>query len=209
MRDPTNQRFWQRIAGLYTTFHEKTNRDIYDLLCRRISPHLTPDMHILELACGTGQMTRPLAPRVAAWEATDYADKMVRETKKHVRLANVTFDVQDATRLTYADASFDGVVIANALHIMPHPELALENIRRVLRPTGLLIAPTFVHEGKINRFRLWFMGKIGFRTYHQWTRQTYIQTVEAQGFDVLQADLIQGRLLPACLLLATPRSTDV
>ena len=50
----------------------------------------------------------------------------------------------DATALPYADDSFDAVLIANALHVMPEPEKALREIDRVLRPGGILIAPNFM-----------------------------------------------------------------
>ena len=56
----------------------------------------------------------------------------------------------DATALSYADDSFDAVLIANALHVMPEPEKALREIDRALRLGGILIAPVFpiVKEGK-------------------------------------------------------------
>jgi ubiquinone/menaquinone biosynthesis C-methylase UbiE len=49
--------------------------------------------------------------------------------------------VADATALPYADDSFDAVLIANALHVMPEPEKALREIDRALRLGGILIAP--------------------------------------------------------------------
>ena len=48
-------------------------------------------------------------------------------------------------RLPYADKSFDVVIVSNALHIVPQPEKALAEIRRVLKDDGVLIAPTFTH----------------------------------------------------------------
>ena len=45
---------------------------------------------------------------------------------------------------------FDAAVISNALHIMPEPEKALAEIRRVLKPGGILIAPTFMAVGSIS-----------------------------------------------------------
>ena len=54
--------------------------------------------------------------------------------------------IQDATKLTYESENFDVVVIANALHIMPNPDLALWEIHRVLKKDGILFAPTFVYE---------------------------------------------------------------
>lgn len=39
------------------------------------------------------------------------------------------------------------VIVSNALHILPKPEKALTEIRRVLKEDGVLIAPTFTHAG--------------------------------------------------------------
>ena len=50
-------------------------------------------------------------------------------------------------RLPYADKSFDVVIVSNALHIVPQPEKALQEIKRVLKEDGVLIAPTFTHAG--------------------------------------------------------------
>lgn len=41
-------------------------------------------------------------------------------------------------------------MIANALHIMPKPDEALKEIKRVLKPEGILIAPTFAKEDMMN-----------------------------------------------------------
>ncbi len=65
--------------------------------------------------------------------ATDYSGGMIREAKKGAIPANLTFEAADATALPYADDSFDVVLIANALHVMPEPEKALREIDRVLR----------------------------------------------------------------------------
>ena len=53
--------------------------------------------------------------------------------------------------------SFDVVIVSNALHIVPQPEKALREIKRVLKDDGVLIAPTFTHAensfpGKVKAF---------------------------------------------------------
>ena len=55
---------------------------------------------------------------------------------------------RDTCKLRYADDSFDVVIIANALHIIPEPERALAEMRRVLKKDGILIAPNFIHDNK-------------------------------------------------------------
>ena len=64
-----NKKFWQRFAGLYSPFMEKRNGKLYDEICAEISAKLQPDMNVLELACGSGQLTFRLAGKVKRWEA--------------------------------------------------------------------------------------------------------------------------------------------
>ena len=109
----------------------KHSGKLYDAVCERMRPGLTRDMDVLELACGSGQLSFRLAGAVRLWEATDFSENMIAEARKQPRSSRLHFSVQDATTLPYAPDSFDAVVISNALHIMPHPELALAEIRQV------------------------------------------------------------------------------
>lgn len=140
-----NKKFWQRFAKFYSPFMEKGNGKLYDEICAEISAKLHPDMTVLELACGSGQITFRLAGKVKRWDATDFSPNMIAEARKQFVPANLHLSVQDATNLPYEDESFDAVVIANALHIMPEPDKAMAEICRVLKPGGMLFAPTFVH----------------------------------------------------------------
>ena len=80
-------------------------------------------------------------------EATDASAKMILEAKRDNQSAKLHFSVQDMFRLPYAQKSFEVAIVSNALHIVPHPEKALQEIRRVLKDDGVLIAPTFTHAG--------------------------------------------------------------
>jgi ubiquinone/menaquinone biosynthesis C-methylase UbiE len=75
----------------------------------------------------------------------------------------------------YDQCSFDAVVIANALHIMPNPEKALKEIQRVLKVGGLMIAPTFTRENIKSKWVEHVMEAVGFKTYSKWTHHSYVQ----------------------------------
>ncbi len=53
--------------------------------------------------CGTGQLTFSLCDNVGYWEASDFSEKMIEETKKRNKKEIVKFSVQDATNLTYTN----------------------------------------------------------------------------------------------------------
>ncbi len=202
-KEITNKKFWENVAKWYTPMQERKNAKLYKELCEVISKLLDKDMQVLELACGTGQLTFSLYKKVAGWEATDFSEKMIEEAKARARVFNlpITFTVQDATNLPYEDGKFDTVVIANALHIMPNPDKALTEIQRVLKKGGLLIAPTFVYDGKVNKVRIWLMERIGFHTFYKWKSDEYAEFVCNRGFNIIDSIVIAGKMLPECILI--------
>ena len=165
MKAGDSKDFWQRTAKSYGPFMKLSGK-LYDAICERMRPGLTRDMNVLELACGSGQLSFRLAGAVRLWEATDFSQNMIAEARKQPCSSRLHFSVQDATALPYAPDSFDAAVISNALHIMPRPELALAEIKRVLKPGGILYAPTFVHgRGAGFRLRARLLTLAGFKVY--------------------------------------------
>lgn len=200
-KEIANKKFWEKVAKFYTPIQERKNAKLYRELCEIISKSLDNNMQVLELACGTGQLSVPLCRKVAAWEATDFSEKMIEEAKVRASNLPIAFYVQDATDLPYEDGRFDTVIIANALHIMPNPDKALTEIRRVLKKGGLLIAPTFVYDGKINKIRIWLMERVGFHTFHKWKSNEYVEFVCKKGFYLIHSSVIEGEMLPECVLI--------
>ena len=208
MHKTDNKAFWQRMAKLYAPFMKGSDQ-LYTAICDRIRSGLNQDMNVLELACGSGQLSFRLSARGQLWEATDFSENMIREAKKKPHSSRLHFSVQDATNLSYADSSFDVVVIANALHIMPHPERALSEIRRVLKPDGLLYAPTFVHgKGAGFHIRTRLLSLAGFRVYSPWTAGEFTDYVSGYGFVVTKTELLGKSLAPLCYLEAKSTKSE-
>ena len=156
---------------------------------------LDREMTVLELACGTGLLSVRLAGSVKLLEATDFSEEMIWQAKAKTHSSRLHFSVQDATSLPYAEETFDAAVISNALHIMPEPEKALAEIRRVLKPGGILIAPTFTASGSISgRMRMWFMELSGFKVFHKWTPQEYLDFLKENGFEITGRKIFDGTL---------------
>lgn len=201
MTEASNKKFWERAASIYTLFMNRSNKKLFEALCKKIEPLFHENTKVLELACGTGQLTFRLSKCVASWTATDFSENMIKEAKKRSKNNKIHFEVQDATALPYENELFDVVLIANALHIMPNPEKALAEIKRVLKPNGILIAPTFVYDGKINKRMIWMMEKLGFKTFHKWKAVEYMQYVEENGYHVIKKAIIPGKMLSECVLV--------
>lgn len=196
-----DKKFWERFAFLYTPMM-KTNDRVFDKVCDEFSKYLSSDMNVLESACGTGQITFRLAEKVNHWTATDFSPKMVEQSRKRNKFENISFSVEDATALSYDDNTFDAVVISNALHIMPNPEKALQEIHRVLKPDGKLFSPTFVFEKNASDFKIRFMKKFGFTIYHEWDSEQLAKYIESFGFKNVKRDVIPASPLPESIIIS-------
>ena len=173
MREHKN--FWDRNAGLYDCFMRK-DRAVYEKMYELIRP-VVKDKTVLEVATGTGLIAKHIVKAAAHIEATDASVEMIAEAKRDNQSAKLHFSVQDMFRLPYADESFDVVIVSNALHIVPQPEKALAEIRRVLKDDGVLIAPTFTHAGNSfsGKVKAFFMKLAGFPIHSRWTSEEYLR----------------------------------
>ena len=200
MNDKSNKKFWNKFAKLYAPFMKK-DKGVYDNVCEYIRPYLNRNMNVLELACGSGQLSFNLSKYAKNWIGTDFSEQMILEARK--RGENLTFEVADATSLSFSDGEFNCVVIANALHIMPEPDEAMREIYRVLKPNGILSAPTFLwKEGTQSKFKKWIMSVVGFKMYQEWNKKQFKDFIEKHGFSVVEMNLIHGGLAPIGVMIA-------
>ena len=184
--------FWDRNAGRYDRFMRK-DRAAYDEMYELIRP-LVRHKTVLELATGTGLIARHIVNAAAYIEATDASAEMIAEARRDNHSAKLHFSVQDMFRLPYVDKSFDVAIVSNALHIVPQPEKALAEIKRVLRDDGVLIAPTFTHaensfSGKVKAF---FMRLAGFPLHSKWTSEAYLKFLEQNGWTAQKSTVLKA-----------------
>ncbi len=184
---------WDFFAPIYEA-SMKSQKNIYDYLYQNIS-RAAEGKTVLELATGPGMIAKHIASAAKSVVATDFAPNMIETAKKGGVPQNVTFEVADATSLPYADKSFDLVVIANALHIIPDPQKALAQIKRVLKDDGLLIAPNFIFR-KSGKHNLWqkILDLVGIKFEHEWTAEEYLAFLRQNGLRVAKSQVAKGRI---------------
>ena len=187
-----SQNFWDKNAGRYDRFMRK-DAAAYDRLYELLRP-VVRQKTVLELATGTGLITKHIVRYADHIEATDASQEMIEQAKQGVKSAKLYFSVQDMFHLPYADQSFDVVIVVNALHIVPEPEKALSEIRRVLKDDGVLVAPTFTHAdnaffGKVKAF---FMRLAGFPLHSKWTSHEYLAFLRENGWTVQKSTVLKA-----------------
>ena len=130
---------WDFYAPVYNLFMSG-NKKAYRNMCERIRV-VIQNKRVLELACGTGLISKAVAEVSRSYIATDFSEQMLAQALRGKRPEQLMFSKADAANLPFGANSFDVVIISNALHIIPEPERVLSECRRVLGKNGVLIAP--------------------------------------------------------------------
>ena len=124
------------------------------ILCQAAG--VAPGHRVLDVACGTGIVTRTAADRVAPGGRTvgvDLNDAMLSVARR-VR-PDIEFRQADAARLPFADESFDTVLSQMALMFFPDRAAAVQEMARVTCPGGtvaLLVPGAHEHQLAFARF---------------------------------------------------------
>ncbi|WP_380166525.1 demethylmenaquinone methyltransferase [Jannaschia sp. R86511] len=98
---------------------------------------------VLDLAAGTGTSTEPFADAGVRAVACDFSLGMLQVGRR--RRPDMSFLAGDATRLPFADASFDAATISFGLRNVVDPDAGLAEMLRVVRPGGRLVVCEFSH----------------------------------------------------------------
>lgn len=184
--------FWDRNARIYNLFMHKDSV-AYERMYELIRP-VVKNKRVLELATGTGLIAKHIADDADYVEATDSSLQMIKIAREGNNSPKLHFSVQNMFSLTYERETFDVVIIANALHVVPKPERALEEAKRVLKKSGVLIAPTFTHKSNSvkGNTKLFFMKMAGFPLRCKWSSEEYLDFLDINGFKAVKSKVLDA-----------------
>jgi ubiquinone/menaquinone biosynthesis C-methylase UbiE len=142
------------IAGVFgraAPAYERAGPPLFGAVARRLvaSTGLQPGAHVLDAATGAGAALFEAARRAGPAGrvvGVDLAEPMVAEARRRARQArigNAALAVMDAEALGFPGGTFDAVLCASALYLLPQPVAALRGFGRVLRPGGTLAVAVF------------------------------------------------------------------
>ncbi|HJU16451.1 MAG TPA: methyltransferase domain-containing protein [Stellaceae bacterium] len=141
------RRYWNTVAGprwvAAPEFRERRNQESLALLLTRLK--LAGGESVLEIGCGTGALTLPLAAavgqegRVVAVDISEPMLGLARQRVEERGLANVTLRLGDAQVFDFAPAAFDLATSRMGVMFFADPIAAFRNIGGALKPGGRLV----------------------------------------------------------------------
>jgi len=154
------QRQFNQVAANYSTSSVHARGRDLEAMVQAIP--LTGQELVIDAGCGTGHTALAFAPHVAQVIAVDFTEGMLAQGRQLAAdrgLTNVEFRLGDVEKLAFADGSVDLIVSRYSAHHWPHPAIALEGFRRMLKPGGSFILNDIV-------------------SYDDFTADTYLQAIE-------------------------------
>ena len=121
---------------------------------------IEPQSTILDVACGTGEFERLLLNQNPTQKITgiDISEKMLNIAREKYRAyPSVKFHQASVHSLPFSSQSFDVVVSANAFHYFDEPEVALAEMKRVLKPNGKIIILDWNKDYPVCRICDWLL----------------------------------------------------
>ncbi len=114
---------------------------------------LRPGARVLDVACGTGNLSFPAARAGAVVTGVDIATNLLAMARARAQAEGIQiqFDEGDAEALPYADAAFDDVVTMFGAMFAPQPQLVASEMARVCRPGGRVAMANWTPAGFIGQ----------------------------------------------------------
>lgn len=195
--------FWDRVASVYDIFANLINKKVHKKLKEIVANEITKEDDVLECACGTGMLTKVVAPKSKSIIATDFSSKMLKRAKKKCKkFNNVEFMNANIMKLEFDDNSFDIVIAANVIHLLDDPIKAINELDRVCKENGKIIIPTYMNndeKGNTSGFAK-RVGKAGANFKRQFTYDSYKDFFNELGYKNVEYKMINGRV-PCCVAI--------
>jgi SAM-dependent methyltransferase len=133
--------------GRIAKFTEQAAVDFADRL------PLGPGMQVLDVACGTGNLTLPAARKGAALTGVDIAPNLLEQAGQRADALGLKIEFRegDAEQLVFPDAAFDAVISMFGAMFAPRPELVARELVRVCRPDGFIAMANWTLEGFVGK----------------------------------------------------------
>lgn len=197
--------FWDRVSSFYDFFETVYNGKVYRGLGKRVAEEIEQEDIVLECACGTGAISKFIAPKCKQLITTDLSTGMLKQTEKNCKnYRNVIIKRADMTQLKCRSDRFDKVVAGNVIHLLSEPYAALKELERVCKPGGKIIIPTYINASEgVNRKAVRLLEIAGVNFKQQFDIFSYKNFFEKAGYENVSF-YIDGRM-PCAVAVITKK----
>ena len=196
---------WDTFSPFYDIGETIYNKSVYLTTGKIVAEYVGAGDIVLECACGTGAISRFVAPKCKRLIATDMSKGMLREAEKNcAAFSNVSFYKADLTALRCSDNSFDKVIAGNVIHLLDDPKGALKELERVCKHGGKIIVPTYINAAKSSQhlvteglrlFGVDFKSEFDFESYKKFFAE--------MGYENAEYRVAEGRMDCAIAIITT------
>lgn len=198
MTNYKKEEYWSKFAN---TFDQDQKYVVGEPVQQAILERLSGESdlgELIEFGCGAGLFTKAIAGNASHVMATDLSDEMLATARTELKdCQNVTVEKADCEKTAFPDGKFGSVFMANLVHVIEHPSIALQESYRILNDGGLLLIVDYTGYG-MKRFGIM---KMGIRFLRKWKRPSphskaklspdkLRHMVESAGFKVEEVQLM-------------------
>jgi ubiquinone/menaquinone biosynthesis C-methylase UbiE len=179
------EKIWRRI-GYFLASSRSFNKEIQTVLLHGKKRNLGL---ALDLACGPGVFTRPLALQAKGLVVgLDLSWPMLKQAQRQIQqegINNIFLIRASAFGLPFQKDSFSYVNCCGALHLFDRPEAALSEIHRILHPDGSFCAQTTIRPNRSGGFAFILERCIRFGFFNE---QELVELLNNQGFKISERE---------------------
>jgi SAM-dependent methyltransferase len=179
------EKIWRQI-GYYLASSRSFGKEIKTVL--RLATNKSME-RALDLACGPGVFTRPLANLTGglmvgldlSWPMLRHAQRMIKREGIH----NILLIRATAFHMPFADAAFQYINCCGALHLFDQPEAALREVARILDARGFLSVQTTIRPARSAGLAYFLERFIRFGFFNE---EELKKMLRRQGFDLVDSE---------------------
>ncbi|MBC8096080.1 MAG: class I SAM-dependent methyltransferase [Akkermansiaceae bacterium] len=154
---------------------------------------LHPGAHVLDVACGTGNLAVIAARHACVVKGIDIASNLIAQARTRAATESLPIDFKegDAEALPYADGQFDLVVSMFGVMFTPQPLVAAAELARVTKPGGQIALANWTPEGFIGKMFKVFKAHlppppVGVPSPMGWGEEATVRSRLAHGFTAMR-----------------------
>lgn len=203
----------EQYDQLATRYDQHWSRYVSNTLSfLKIWAQIAPTDRVLDVACGTGEFERLILKENPSQNmvAVDISDEMLTIAQQKLQpYPNVHFQNASVSALPFPDMSFDTVISANAFHYFDDPNVALQEMKRVLKPHGDLIILDWCKDFLVCRICDWVLQRIDPAHQQCYTQAEFHQLLSRTGFCIQQSSKVRfGFIWGLMVATAIPHSVQ-